>query len=142
MSNSTTLDTSSTSSTSLKTNLLSLCWTLTSCCTVIIGLSAVLRKYLGLRIVGLTGGISSGKSTCSEYLKSRGIKIIDFDTIAHDVYAVGRPTWSAIRKEFGDDILNSDWTINRKKLGAIVWKDKKKLKKLTKVKILKKKMKF
>merc|ERR1712154_297442 len=45
-------------------------------------------------------------------------------------YAVGRPAWSKIKKEFGDTVLNKDWTVNRKKLGEIVWKDRKKLKKL------------
>jgi len=90
--------------------------------------STVLRKYFGLTVIGLTGGISTGKSTCCKYFEdATAFYVIDFDEIAHDIYACGLPAWSAIRREFGDTVLNKDWTINRKKLGNVVWKDRTKL---------------
>ena len=112
-------------------NFLLITWNCSSALFVIWIVSTFLRKYLGLRIIGLTGGISTGKSTCCKYfIDSTPFYIIDFDEISHDIYACGRPAWSQIKKEFGDDVLNKDWTINRKKLGEIVWNDRKQLKKL------------
>jgi len=114
-----------------KTTILLVAWQLTSSLSAIWIVSTILRKFFGLRIIGLTGSIATGKSTCSTYIARHGYHIIDVDSIGHDIYAVNTPTWKAVRAEFGDEILEKDWSINRKKLGNIVWKDRAKLNKLT-----------
>ncbi|PIP07445.1 MAG: dephospho-CoA kinase [Syntrophobacterales bacterium CG_4_8_14_3_um_filter_49_14] len=77
--------------------------------------------------VGLTGGIASGKSTVAKMFQEKGACLIDFDEIAHYVEEPDRPAWKAIIEYFGAEILNEDRTINRTKLGAIVFKDREKL---------------
>jgi dephospho-CoA kinase len=72
---------------------------------------------------GLTGGIASGKSTVARMFQEEGACVIDFDKLAHVVEEPDRPGWKAIVEYFGPDILNDDRTINRKKLGAIVFHD-------------------
>ena len=80
--------------------------------------------------VGLTGGIASGKSTVAGMLVDKGAVHIDFDALAHFVEEPGKPAWQAIVETFGDAILNEDRTINRGRLGAIVFEDHEKLKQL------------
>jgi dephospho-CoA kinase len=77
--------------------------------------------------IGLTGGIGSGKSTVAQFFKNKGAYLIDFDVLAHKVEEPGGPAWKQIVEEFGSEILNKDATINREKLGDIVFQDKKKL---------------
>merc|ERR1712228_73304 len=108
-------------------------WFLMGMLLAILIVSTLLRRFLGLRVIGLTGGISTGKSTCSAYFEQQKFQVIDFDEISHDIYAVGRIAWTKIKNEFGDNVLNKDWTINREKLGEIVWNDRKKLKILTSI---------
>ncbi len=72
-------------------------------------------------LIGLTGGIASGKSLAAEELKRLGVYLIDADEIAREVVRPGLPAYKEIVKEFGEDILNPDKTINRKALGAIVF---------------------
>ncbi len=74
-------------------------------------------------IIGLTGGIASGKSTVSQRLAELGAVIIDGDAIAHRLMEPHQPAWEDIVKEFGREILNPDETIDRAKLGAIVFDD-------------------
>jgi len=83
--------------------------------------------------VGLTGGIGSGKSTVDGLFREKGAEIIDFDTLAHAVEAPGGTTWKEIVAYFGREILNDDDTINRERLGTIVFRDSKKLKKLNSI---------
>ena len=64
-------------------------------------------------VVGLTGGIGSGKSAASAWFAEQGIDIIDADVIAHEVAAKGSPTLRKIQKKFGDWVLNSDGTMDR-----------------------------
>ena len=80
--------------------------------------------------LGLTGGIASGKSTADEFFKKKIIPIIDSDLIAHKIMEIGQNGYKAVVDYFGTDILNDDQTINRRKLGGIVFNDKAKLKKL------------
>lgn len=80
--------------------------------------------------LGLTGGIASGKSTADEFFKKKKIPIIDSDLIAHKIMEIGQNGYKAVVDYFGTDILNDDQTINRRKLGGIVFNDKAKLKKL------------
>lgn len=77
-------------------------------------------------IIGLTGGIASGKSTVSTMLKKKGIRVVDADHIARIVVEVGEPAYNQIVEEFGIGILKEDTTINREKLGAIIFADEKK----------------
>lgn len=73
--------------------------------------------------VGLTGGIGSGKSTVDRFFHEEGAYIIDFDELAHFTEETGRPAWRGIVSAFGRSILNDNGTINREKLGAIVFSD-------------------
>jgi dephospho-CoA kinase len=78
-------------------------------------------------LVGLTGGIASGKSTVSALLAERGAEIVDADQIARDVVRPGEPAWHKIRDHFGPDVLNPDGTIDRRALGEVVFADRAKL---------------
>lgn len=75
-----------------------------------------------MRVIGLTGGIATGKSTVSKLLKEHGLTIFDADEIAHQAYEVGSPTYEAMVKRF-DCLTNGE--IDRRKLGAIVFRDEK-----------------
>ena len=74
-------------------------------------------------IIGLTGNIATGKSVVSGMLERLGAKAIDADALAHEVMEKGTPVWRAVVREFGEGILCSDGSINRKKLGSIVFAD-------------------
>jgi dephospho-CoA kinase len=76
-----------------------------------------------VRIIGLTGGIASGKSTVARILERLGGAIIDADQLAREVVMAGEPAYDAIVAEFGDGVLNPDRTINRGVLGKIVFAD-------------------
>lgn len=76
-------------------------------------------------IIGLTGGIASGKSTVATMLKELGIPVVDADQIAREVVQPGEKAYEQIVNHFGEAILHSDRTINRKKLGSIVFNDEK-----------------
>lgn len=74
-------------------------------------------------ILGLTGGIATGKSTVTGMLRERGIPVIDADQIAREVVEPGKPAYEAIVRHFGREILLEDGQIDRKKLGEIVFSD-------------------
>ena len=76
-----------------------------------------------MKIIGLTGGIASGKSTVSRALQDLGAIIIDADEVAHAIIEPGKPAWEDIVEHFGTEVLNPDQTIDREKLGAIVFND-------------------
>lgn len=76
-----------------------------------------------MKIIGLTGGIASGKSTASAYLEERGCIIIDADKIARQIVEVGKPALEAIVSCFGAEYLLEDMTLNRRKLGDLVFAD-------------------
>lgn len=80
-------------------------------------------------IIGLTGGIASGKSTVSAYLEELGAVIIDSDKIAHDVIKKDRPAYKKIVNKFASNILNTNGDINRSRLASIIFSsnDKKKV---------------
>ena len=84
----------------------------------------------GLYVIGLTGGIASGKTTVSDYLKSLGVCVIDADEVAHEVTSPGSAGFKEIIEEFGEDLLTAEGNLNRKKLGEIVFSDKEALSKL------------
>lgn len=84
-------------------------------------------------IVGLTGGIVSGKSTVAENFQKLGAQIVDADRIAHTIICPGESAWQEIVDYFGEEILKSNLQINRKKLGKIVFADREKLAILNKI---------
>lgn len=75
-------------------------------------------------IIGLTGGIASGKSTVSKMFQKRGIPVVDADQIAREVVERGKEAYEKIVGAFGREILNEDGSINRAKLGSIVFQHK------------------
>lgn len=76
-----------------------------------------------MKVIGLTGGIACGKSSVGDILRKLGVKVIDADEIAHQIYQPGTPVHSKIVTEFGPDILDADGRINRQKLGKIVFQN-------------------
>lgn len=74
-------------------------------------------------IVGLTGGIGSGKSLVGAMLAERGALVIDTDKVGHRVYAAGSEGWRRLVDTFGEEIVAPDGTIDRKRLGSIVFGD-------------------
>ncbi|KAH9843142.1 dephospho-CoA kinase-domain-containing protein [Rhodofomes roseus] len=74
-------------------------------------------------VVGLTGGIATGKSTVSTLLRAHNIPIIDADVLARQVVLPGTHALQKIVKHFGQDVLQRDGTLDRAKLGAIVFSD-------------------
>lgn len=74
-------------------------------------------------VIGLTGNIGSGKSTVAQHMEKLGAKVIDADKVAREVVLPGSPALEDIVKSFGSDVLNLDGTLDRKKMGAIVFAD-------------------
>ncbi|NLN20058.1 MAG: dephospho-CoA kinase [Firmicutes bacterium] len=90
-------------------------------------------------VLGLTGGIASGKSTVARMLASLGAEVIDADRLARDVVALGSEALAEIVKEFGPSVLNADGSLNRAALGRIVFADparRKRLEEITHPRIL------
>lgn len=84
-------------------------------------------------IIGLIGGIASGKSVISQHFEQLGAFVINCDKLAHQIYEPNTPCHFKLVEHFGKDILSDDNTINRKKLGAIVFADKSKLNELNQI---------
>ena len=76
-----------------------------------------------MRVIGLTGGIAAGKSTVADALRDAGAVVIDADKVGHQAYAPGTETHAALVDAFGQQIIASDGTIDRRTLGAIVFAD-------------------
>ncbi|MDO9177257.1 MAG: dephospho-CoA kinase [Agitococcus sp.] len=72
-------------------------------------------------VVGLTGGIGSGKTAASDYLHSLGIDVVDADIVARDVVAIGQPALAQIAQHFGTAVLLADGSLNRSALRTIVF---------------------
>lgn len=81
-------------------------------------------------VIGLTGGIASGKSTVASMMVRRGAVLIDADKLGHRVLEPGSEGWATIVATFGEQILADDGAIDRKRLGAIVFGDPEQLKRL------------
>ena len=73
--------------------------------------------------LGLTGGIASGKSTTADFLRAWGAEVIDTDQLAHEAMVPGQPAYEEIVAHFGRGILNADGTIDRQRLGEIVFRN-------------------
>lgn len=78
-------------------------------------------KQNNCKIIGITGGIGTGKSTVSNYLVEKGFVVIDADKIAREVVEVGKPAYKEIVEIFGSKILLKDKSLNRKKLARLVF---------------------
>ncbi len=85
------------------------------------------RRFL---LVGLTGGIATGKSTVSEILRQLGGEVIDADRLARDVVEPEQPAWKQIVAEFGRGVVTAEGALDRKRLGAIVFADPERRKRL------------
>jgi len=74
-------------------------------------------------VIGLTGGIGSGKTAASDYLATQGINVVDADVVARLVVEPGQPALQAIEQHFGSHVIQSDGTLDRRALRAIVFAD-------------------
>lgn len=83
-----------------------------------------------MKVIGLTGGTGSGKSTVATYLENKGCVIIDADEISRELTKPGGEALEPIRRRFGDEVFFENGTLNRKKLGTIVFNDNVKLRSL------------
>lgn len=84
-------------------------------------------------IVGLTGGIATGKSLVAGEMKRLGASVVDADQVARDVVEPGMPAFEEIVREFGPGVVGPDKKLDRKKLGAIVFADRAALKRLNSI---------
>ena len=76
-----------------------------------------------MKIVGLTGGIASGKSTVSNILMKFGLPIIDCDKISREILLPNKPAYQKVLEQFGSEIANQDGSINRKALADVVFEN-------------------
>lgn len=74
-----------------------------------------------MRIIGLTGGIGSGKSTVAHYFSELGVPIIDADIIAHQLVAKGMPALEVIKHEFGDSVIDEEGNLNRAYMRGLIF---------------------
>jgi dephospho-CoA kinase len=84
-------------------------------------------------LVGLTGGVATGKSTVAKMFKQCGAVVIDADQLARDVVKPGKPAWRAIVKLFGRTVLNPDRSLDRQALGSIVFRNRTKRRQLERI---------
>lgn len=76
-----------------------------------------------MKVIGLTGGIGTGKSTVSRFLAELGALVISADVVGHEAYQPGTEGWRVVVEAFGEQILTPAGDIDRKKLGEIVFQD-------------------
>lgn len=81
-------------------------------------------------VIGLTGGMGTGKSVVARMLRKLGAAVVDADETGHEAYLPGTDGWRAVVKAFGRGILSPDDTVDRKKLGALVFNEPKALMRL------------
>ncbi len=85
------------------------------------------------KVIGLTGGIASGKSFVSNYLIDLGYEVIDSDKISKELSNIGMSLYNAIVMKFGKNYLNEDNSLNRNKLGKLVFNDNESMKMLNEI---------
>lgn len=86
-----------------------------------------------MKIIGLTGGIGSGKSTVSRFLAELGVKTIDTDKTGHETFKPGTDAWHEVVEAFGQQVLAPGGEIDRKKLGDLVFADASSLARLNQI---------
>ena len=74
-----------------------------------------------MKVIGLTGGIGTGKSTVSAYLKQKNIPVVDADQIAREITAPGSPVLDDIRALLGDEVFSEDGTMDRQKVASVIF---------------------
>ena len=89
--------------------------------------------YLEMLVIGLTGSIGTGKSEAARQLEALGASIISADQVGHEAYTPNTEAWEHVVLAFGDDILQEDGEIDRRKLGTIVFSDPGQLDKLNQI---------
>jgi dephospho-CoA kinase len=90
-------------------------------------------RHQSLIRLGLTGGIATGKSTVANRWQDAGAVVVDSDALAHQTLAPDTPTWAEVARVFGAAVLNSDQTVNRRRLGEIVFHDEAKRQELNQI---------
>ena len=78
---------------------------------------------MSMFVVGLTGGIGSGKTVASDRFEELGVKVVDADIASRVVVEIGKPALSSIEAKFGSDVILDDGSLNRAKLREIIFKD-------------------
>jgi len=86
-----------------------------------------------MRVVGLTGGIGSGKSTVARFMAEMGAVIVDADRVGHEAFKAGTELWQQVTAAFGKGILAQDGDIDREKLGKAVFDSPEALEKLNRI---------
>ena len=86
-----------------------------------------------MKIIGLTGGIGSGKSTAARFLAELGAEVIDLDKTGNEAFKKGGGAYKKAVREFGEGIVGENGEIDRAKLGEIVFNDREALKRLNKI---------
>ncbi|MEC8910407.1 MAG: dephospho-CoA kinase, partial [Chloroflexota bacterium] len=86
-----------------------------------------------MMVIGLTGSIGTGKSEAARQLEALGASIISADQVGHEAYTPNTEAWEQVVAAFGDDILQDDGEIDRRKLGAVVFSDPGQLEKLNQI---------
>ena len=84
-----------------------------------------------MKVIGLTGGIASGKSTAAQYMRQQGAHHIDADKLGHAAYEPGTQAFGEVVATFGEDVVDADGRIDRKALGAKVFGAGNRLQELT-----------
>jgi dephospho-CoA kinase len=84
-------------------------------------------------VIGLTGGIGTGKTQVSQTLQTLGATVINADLVGHEAYLPHTETWRAVVSAFGPDILDAEDQIDRRKLGGIVFSDPEQLEQLNSI---------
>ena len=84
-------------------------------------------------VIGLTGGIGTGKSEVTRLLQALGAIVINADRVGHEAYNPGSESWQQVVEAFGEDVLQPDGEIDRRKLGAIVFSDPEQLARLNRI---------
>ena len=74
-----------------------------------------------MTVIGLTGGIGTGKSTVTDYLVKKGFPVIDADEISRKITEKGSPVLRTVREKFGDEYFNDDGSMDRKKMAGLVF---------------------
>ena len=75
-------------------------------------------------VIGITGGIACGKSEVSRRLQERGLPVVDADVVARELAEPGQPLLKELAETFGDGVLQSDGSLDRKRLGSLVFADR------------------
>ncbi len=86
-----------------------------------------------MRVIGLTGGVGTGKTTVSQMLQDLGAVLLDADKVGHQSYLPDSPAWKDLVAEFGEDILQPNREVDRRKLGGIVFSNPAALAKLNSI---------